>query len=327
MITRISIEGYKSIKQLEIGLGPVNILLGANGAGKSNFISVFALLRSIYQQQLQWFVAKKGGADRLLYYGKKHTQQISVDIAFGDPEGERRFMVDLQVHQDTLLIAQTQTAYPVPEGWRYQLHDQHVRESAFKDDPEGRALYAHLQSFTVYHFHDTGEQSPLKGKCRLDDNRALAPDGTNLPAFLYYLQQRHAHAFAKIQKAVQTVAPFFQEFVLAPDSLNEAFIQLEWKDKGDADAYFNAYDLSDGTLRFIALATLLLQPNPPATIIIDEPELGLHPVALNKLAALVRKASKRTQIILSTQSTNLIDNFEPEDMIVVDRKDNASMLL
>lgn len=110
-----------------------------------------------------------------------------------------------------------------------------------------------------------------------------------------------------------------------PNRLNEQLIQLEWKQAGAVDTYFNAYQLSDGTLRFICLATLLLQPNLPQTIIIDEPELGLHPVAVNKLAALIKKASAKTQIIISTQSVNLVDNFGPQDIIVVDRKDNATV--
>ena len=123
---------------------------------------------------------------------------------------------------------------------------------------------------------------------------------------------------------VQFIAPFFEGFILEPDRLNPNFIQLEWREKGQPDGYFNAYHLSDGTLRFICLATLLMQPEPPATIIIDEPELGLHPVAINKLAALVRAVSEKSQVILSTQSVNLIDNFSPEDIIVTNRTTEGS---
>ncbi len=123
---------------------------------------------------------------------------------------------------------------------------------------------------------------------------------------------------------VRSIAPFFDKFVLVPSRLNEQFIQLEWKEKGFPDSYFNAYHLSDGTLRFICLAVLLMQPNPPKTIIIDEPELGLHPVAINKLASIIRKVSTRSQVIVSTQSINFIDNFDPENVIVTDRTDNSS---
>ena len=139
------------------------------------------------------------------------------------------------------------------------------------------------------------------------------------------LKEKFPKHFARIEKTVASVSPFFDGFNLMPNRLNEQLIQLEWKQAGAVDTYFNAYQLSDGTLRFICLATLLLQPNLPQTIIIDEPELGLHPVAVNKLAALIKKASAKTQIIISTQSVNLVDNFGPQDIIVVDRKDNATV--
>lgn len=120
------------------------------------------------------------------------------------------------------------------------------------------------------------------------------------------------------------LAPYFERFDLKPDRINSETIRLEWKEKG-SDTYFNAKHLSDGTLRFIALTTLLLQPEAPQVIIIDEPELGLHPFAINKLAGLIKKASANTQIIISTQSVNLVDNFEPEDIITVDREDGQSV--
>jgi predicted ATPase len=159
----------------------------------------------------------------------------------------------------------------------------------------------------------------------LNDNHYLRRDGSNLAAFLYYLKLKEPKHFKRIELMVKSIAPFFERFDLEPNFLNENKIELEWKEKGHPDHYFNGYHLSDGTLRFICLATLLMQPNPPETIIIDEPELGLHPVAINKLAAMVRKASEKVQVIISTQSTNLIDNFEPEDIIVTDRENNGSV--
>lgn len=103
----------------------------------------------------------------------------------------------------------------------------------------------------------------------------------------------------------------------------EGFISLEWEEK-DSDMYLDATNLSDGTLRFIALATLLLQPNLPHTIIIDEPELGLHPAAINKLGALIKRASAKNQLIIATQSIELINNFSIDDLIIVERNNNQS---
>ncbi len=182
-----------------------------------------------------------------------------------------------------------------------------------------------MHNFGIYHFHDTGKDSPLKQMNELNDNRYLREDGKNLPAYLYYLQEKHPKDFQKIENQIRSVASFFDRFDLEPDRLNENQIELRWLEKG-SDAYFNAYDLSDGTLRFMALTTLLMQPDLPKTIIIDEPELGLHPFAINKLAAMMKQAAaKGSQVIVSTQSVGLIDNFEPEDIITVDREDDQSV--
>ena len=161
----------------------------------------------------------------------------------------------------------------------------------------------------------------------MHDNRHLRPDGSNLAAFLFYLHQKHRDSYGLIRRTVQRVAPFFDDFILKPQALNEDKIRLEWRHRG-TDAYFDASSLSDGTLRFIALVVLLLQPVwlRPSVILLDEPELGLHPYAITMLASLVRQASAHTQVILSTQSSLLLDHFEPGDVLVADRKDGGTTL-
>ncbi len=327
MITGMKITGYKSIKELDLELKPINILLGANGVGKSNFISVFSLIRNIYNQNLQNYIKTKGGADSYLYFGKRNTEHIYLELEFlSSGEHRNRFMLSLQEAQDSLIVSSLKTSFWSGYKWHPKEFEQNVVESQFSQMNHSQAYYVNdrLVEFDVYHFHDTGDKSPMKAVADINDNRALRRDGSNIAAFLYFLRQKHRKHFTRIEKTIQSIAPFFERFELEPDRLNENNIRLEWREKGFPDSYFNAYHLSDGTLRFICLATLLMQPEPPQTIIIDEPELGLHPVAINKLASLVRKASEQTQVILSTQSINLIDNFDPEDIIVTDRGTNGS---
>jgi predicted ATPase len=150
---------------------------------------------------------------------------------------------------------------------------------------------------------------------------ALRADAGNLAAFL--LAIRNTPSYSKIAGTIQRVAPFFQDFLLQPDRANPELVRLRWKHRG-TDAYFDANDLSDGTLRFIALTTMLLQPQPPAIILLDEPELGLHPHAIHLLAGLLRSAARLTQIIVSTQSVTLANQFEYRDLVVVDRADECS---
>ena len=181
-----------------------------------------------------------------------------------------------------------------------------------------------LDGYRLYHFHDTSDAAPVKAGGPVDDNRFLRPDASNLAAFLYVLQRQHSDHFRNIEDAVRQIAPFFERFNLEPSRLAPDQIRLEWKEKG-SDAYFNAASLSDGTLRFMCLATLLLQPTLPALVLLDEPELGLHPAAVSLLADLLSSAATRRQVLVATQSVTLVNQFEPEQVWTVDRVGGESI--
>ena len=327
MIQSISIKGFKSIREQTIALSPMNVLIGGNGIGKTNFISAFELIRDVYERQLQSYVLRKGGANALLYNGSKHTVQMSFDLTFEHNNHLNRFNVVLEEAQDRLFVNKVEIAFLQPGNgkWYSQVFDQNKPEAEIKNKQFGQAWYVGplLEQFEIYHFHDTGDKSPMKGFADIYDNDKLRRDGANIAPFLYYLQEKYPKHLRRIECMVASVSPFFDSFVLRPNKLNADTIRLEWKQTGVPDMTFNAYQLSDGSLRFICLATLLMQPNPPQTILIDEPELGLHPLAINKLCAMLGKASATSQIVVSTQSVNLVDNFNADDIIVADRE-NAS---
>jgi predicted ATPase len=156
------------------------------------------------------------------------------------------------------------------------------------------------------------------------DNERLRSDGENLAAFLYRLRKEETDTYELICDSVRLVAPFFRQFKLRPRrAAHHRELELEWEQKG-SDYPFHPSQLSDGTLRFIALTTALLQPEPPATILIDEPELGLHPYALDVLANLILQAQERTQLIVLTQSAALLNAFDPDQIVVIDRQDGES---
>ena len=181
-----------------------------------------------------------------------------------------------------------------------------------------------LSALKIYHFHDTGETSKMKLASDIHDNEFLREDASNLAAFLYYLQEKHPVNFSIIEGLVRQIAPYFEKFILKPNRLNEKTIFLEWKEKGNNKRFY-ASNLSDGTLRMICLITLLNQPKLPSVIIIDEPELGLHPAAIGLFASMIKSSSVDSQFLITTQSVNLINYFEPEDIVVVDRKENQSV--
>lgn len=328
MLEYIKIEGFKSIKSMELELKPINVLIGSNGSGKSNFIAFFRMVHSIFNRQLQRYVIEEK-ADNLLYFGRKKTLSLTGKMIFTeDQENNNAYLFELnQTKEGGLFIHREASGYNVSKeddikGY-YGVFD--IEESFIPGSNSYRNIYLqrYLKNLQIYHFHDTSATSMLRTGCDIADNLYLKPDGRNLPAFLYYLKMEHPKTFKRLEKIIQQVAPYIDHLILEPSRLNKKEIELRWVEKNDLESSFSAYQFSDGTLRFIALATVLMQPEPPAVIIIDEPELGLHPQSITKLAGLVKSASAKTQVIISTQSVNLVDCFEPEDIIAVDRNEEA----
>lgn len=327
-LKKIKISGYKSIKECELKLERINVLIGSNGAGKSNFISAFALLQKILNKELQITVAQSG-LHSIFYNGIKQTDRIYMEVFFGNnsygfyliPTDDNRLVFEKEFygydgkfsHDSTISnsIGKSESAW---ETGVLNRIDEYVRPILEK------------QNWRVYHFHDTGRTSKMKQEHNLSNNMMLMSDASNLAAFLYRLKNHYPKNYREIVAVVQLIAPYFKDFVLKPQEYNAEQIILRWQQKGCEDI-FNASQFSDGTLRFICLATLLMQPSElqPETIILDEPELGLHPYAITVFSEMVRQASLHKQIIISTQSVELLNAFEPEDVVVVDRSAEGSV--
>lgn len=324
-LSRLVLKGYKSIAECDVELGRLNVLIGANGAGKSNFIGFFRLIQRILDERLQLTVGEMGGPDALLHFGRKKTEALHAELYFGN----NGYRFTLQPTQDNRMMFAHEALWWNQHGdWRS--HSGHFETYAHKQKTKTR-IYDYvvpaMRSWRLYHFHDTGASALVKQVHGINDNEALREDARNLAAFLYRLKQRHPEHYQRIVKAVRLVAPFFGDFHLRPTVENKEKIQLEWVELGQ-DIPFTASALSDGTLRFICLATVLLQPEDfqPAAILIDEPELGLHPYAINVLAGLMKAASQHHQLLVSTQSVELVNQFDAEDLIVVDKAGAASTL-
>ena len=327
----ITVKGFKSIASIEeLPVGPLTVLIGPNGSGKSNFVGVFSFLNAIREGGLQKYVVKAGGADKVLHFGSRTTETLHIRISF--QKGVNQYEIDLEPNGTDELL-------PVYESFYFWDKKQYSRPYVGAIASEGREagisrqhpgriakhVKKHLESWRLYHFHDTSVMSPMKKTASVNDNRHFRPDGSNMAPFLYLLREQHEDSYRIIVDTVRQVAPFFRDFVLEPQRLNPDKMGLEWKHAG-TDAYFDASSLSDGTLRFMALATLFLQPIEyrPTVILVDEPELGMHPYAVTLLASLMKQASTNSQIIVSTQSSLLLDNFEPEEVLVANRVDGAT---
>jgi predicted ATPase len=328
----LSLYGFKSIRALEeLKLLPLNVLIGPNGAGKSNFVDFFRMLRAMAEAKLRHFVTKHGGADGFFFGGPKETKEIKAELAFG--QNKYRFTLEPTAANE-MMVKSEDTHWTVIERWRphrtgsleSNLPNWKNDESSLGRYPSARAyVYAAVAGWIVYHFHDTSSLAPMRREHSVHDYRELNPDASNIAAYLHRLKETQKERYERIRETVQLVAPFFDDFLLEPSKKgDEELIRLQWSQKGSSFP-FQPWHLSDGTIRFICLATVLLQPNLPSTIVIDEPELGLHPFALAVLASLFRETATRTQLIVSTQSAPLLNHFEPEEVIVVDRESGASI--
>ncbi|RCW36765.1 AAA family ATPase [Marinilabilia salmonicolor] len=323
MIDHIKISGYKSFREVDMHLTPINILIGANGSGKSNFISFFEFLSNLSEQKLQQHIALGGGEDKIFHKGTHTTTTLGFEIRFNN---------DVDIYLAELEMASEGLIFNTEAITQFTNRKQNIpafgRESKLKetDSAKARHILQLLKSFRKYHFHDTGKNSPFTKMSHIENDKFfLYEDGSNLAAFLYNIKETHLTTYNRIIKVIQSIAPFFSDFFLQPNS--EGYLRLQWQDKFSSTVY-GVNDLSDGSMRFIALCVLFMQPQMPSTIIIDEPELGLHPSAIAKLAGMFNIASRKsTQIIASTQSADLINHFAPEQIITVDQKEGESLLV
>ncbi|ABQ26968.1 AAA family ATPase [Geotalea uraniireducens] len=340
-LDKLTIKGFKSIRSLEdFELSNLNVLIGGNGAGKSNFIDFFRLLRAMLElplpglasASLKTYIADGGGSDDFLFNGPKVTDQIEVVTRFG--QNGYRFKLAPTADENFIINDEASYYEGSTVGWwelgSGQTSPELLKEKDKRGVAGGRSVASHIynaiSSWKIYHFHDTSKLAQMRRYGTIDDSEYLRFDAANIASFLYDLKNNRRVSKQKVYEqiidTIRLVTPFFDDFILKPDK-NER-VRLRWRQKG-SDYPLKPHHLSDGTLRFICLTTALLQPDPPSTIIIDEPELGLHPYAIEILAELIKATSKNTQLIVSTQSPALVDYFEPEDIIVVNRKQGASV--
>jgi predicted ATPase len=336
-LDKLTIRGFKSIKDLnEFKLGDLNVIIGANGAGKSNFVQIFRMLMAMTEKNFSKFILERGGADNFLFNGPKVTPSINMEFEFASlsdhATGTNSYKFELTPTADEKFLISEQRKC-VSTNWRSygsasdesRLYDERNEKSMDGQwHGVGHFVYESISNWMVYHFHDTSANAPMRRSEIVEDFHKLRGDAANIAPFLLELKDSEPDYYQRIVDAVRLVIPFFDDFRLDVQKLGEAEkVRLSWNQKG-SDFPMQSYHLSDGSIRFICLATALLQPRPPSTIVIDEPELGLHPAAIVVLAELIQAAAKRTQVIVATQSPALIDQFAIEDVIVVNRESGAS---
>lgn len=320
-VSHLTVRGFKSIAALErFELGSLNVCIGSNGAGKSNLLDLFRMMAAMANRKLQVFVARENGPDGLLFRGRKHTDDLEIELAFGH-----------QTYRACLTAVGKHLVFTREEIGSHWLGSGHY-ESDFNSleqmdaDPFARHLREAMSAWRVYHFHDTAANSPIRQTQPVRDNLRLHADGANLAPFLRHVRERHSESFRRIVESIRLAAPYFEDFAYRKESAER--VDLEWFERDlDRERPHGPQQLSDGTLRFICLATLLNQPVQlqPDPLLIDEPELGLHPYAIALLAEMLKQASASRQVVVATQSADLVSEFGPEEIVTVSRRDGRSV--
>ena len=325
-LVQVEIKGFKSIstkKPLVLDFCDVTILLGANGSGKSNVISFFRMMNFMMTGALQRFVAQSGTNQNFLHYGSKITPFLSGKVKFKKGNAYETYSFELtQASGEKLIITSEEVSWQ-KEG-KSKPYSVQV-ESDYKEsgliDNEGQTekiIRTLLSRCKAYQFHDSSSTGPLRQASRINTAQYLQSEGNNLASFLYFLKNNFEKEYKRIVSYIKMILPHFGDFYLEPEN---DYVRLNWTDDSGNDYVFSPDQFSDGSIRFIALATLLLQPEKtmPGMIIIDEPELGLHPYAIEQLTQMVKDASVHSQVIIATQSPQLIDGFSLDSIVVLEQ--------
>ena len=277
-------------------LGSLSVLIGPNGSGKSNIVSIFKMLRHYAEvDKLLKYLTQQDCAAQF-HLGPKRTPNATVCFTISE-DG---------VRDERLLLG---LAFTAPAGIAVTASER-PKEAPF------------LRNIRVFQFNDTSLASNVRLPSYVDNSEMLLSDGANLAAVLNRIKTtaEWSKYYERIVTYVTSVFPGFGDFRFTEDP-NRRSVRLNWCDCDDPDYIYGPHQLSDGTLRFMALATLLLAPPEllPSVIVIDEPELGLHPAAIGALASMMKIASAAVQVVVATQSPRLLDEFDPSQVLIVER--------
>ena len=325
MIESIRVRGFRSLADVELsGLGPATVLIGPNGSGKSNILRFLDMLHYMMRhRRLAQFVERQGGASDQLFSGSDATDQVEAEITL-HAENERydyRFTLEYahpgHLYFEEEAFRRRSNEYHAETNWQ-DLGSEHreanlVLAAQSDDFPHldkaaAAAIARVLRRCVVFQFHNTDDRSPIRRNADMSNHTRLNIRGSNLAAVLYRMEQQDRSRYERICRYIGRILPGFDHFDITEKGDGE--VALAWQSDW-SDYSFGAHLTSDGSLRAFALVTLLNQPTEtlPDVVLLDEPELGLHPSAVTLVGGMIRSLSARRQVIVATQSPLLVDSF------------------
>ena len=339
MIESVQIKGFRSLADVNIsGLPQAAVFIGANGSGKSNFVRFFEMLSwMLRSRRLEEFISRQGGADDQLFGGNSQTPRINAEVTMRTSRGSNGYRFALaHANPDRFLFTQEEIrfssgVYDSEAHWQSlgsgHLEANIVEAAQTADYPGVNQMTASvivnlLRNCAVYQFHDTSEHSRFKNKWDVSESGQLRSHGGNLAAVLYHLEQHDLRRYELICRHIARILPGFERFDIQ-EEYGKVF--LRWKARWSGKT-IGAHLTSDGSLRFFALVTLLNLPTEmlPDVILLDEPELGLHPAAVALVGGMIKSVSTERQIIIATQSPLLVDVFDLDEIIALELVDGQT---
>ncbi len=328
-IESVSIKGFRSFADVEIeDLPTATVLIGANGSGKSNFVRFFDMTSwMIGAHRLAEFVQRQGGADDQLFGGSKVSPFMEAEMTMRTEAGRNDYRFALAyAHPDRFVFTDeafrfSREGLGTEASWQH-LGSGHAEARIVEDGQKSaRVLVGLLRRCAAYQFHDTSDDSRIKKKWDAEDNRYLKSHGGNLAAILLRLEREDMRRFESICDHVRRALPIFDRFEIEED---HGKVLLRWRARG-MDKTIGAHLTSDGSLRLFALVTLLNLPSEmlPDVLLLDEPELGLHPAAAALVGDMIKALAKERQVIAATQSPLLVDAFDLDEILVLELRDDG----
>ena len=342
IIESIRIRGFRSLADVELsGLGPATVLIGPNGSGKSNVLRFLDMLHNMLRfQRLGRFVERQGGASDQLFGGSELTDQIEAELTMKADEGlyDYRFTLEY-AHPDRFYFSEEAFRHRRGEhssGTRWQdLGSEHreanlvlaaqSEEFPHLDKVAARQIIKTVRRSGVFQFHNTDDRSHFKRRWLIANRNGLRSNGGNLAPVLYRMEREDQRRYARICRYIGRILPGFDHFDIEE---SDGRVELSWQSDW-SDHSFGAHLTSDGSLRTFALVTLLNMPTDmlPDVVLLDEPELGLHPSAVTLIGGMISSLSARKQVIVATQSPLLVDSFELDEIRVLELRNGRTEVL
>ncbi len=347
-IKKIKITGFRRLHDIEIRMRPIMVMIGANGVGKSSFLDAVSLLSASASGTLNKSLSKLGGVVDICTRGlsEKLVFEVEMDCPGYEP---LHYQLEIETKGQGYTIAFEQLSqnrgYNQPfkhieshhtDIKYFDIEDQHLVRPDWEHNPlesslsqvpkmfkQPEELRQTLSSVTQYHVLDVGPRAPVKLPQQMKPALLPGEDGEDLVPFLYNLRETDRDRFEAIEDTLRAAFPDFEYLNFPPAAAG--MLSLTWKEKSFRYPMY-AHQLSEGTLRFLWLISLLQSPNLSTVTMIDEPEVSLHPELLSLLADLMREASQRTQIVVATHSDRLIRFLAPKEVVVMDVEENGCAL-